>query len=268
MAASPRPSSPGLFGFRKGFFRPPSFILILLLALVAAGCIDDGPAGLAPAGTSVPSADPPGHIYLAQNVVIPPAGDATGTLPEDRTATTIHDALHPTDPAVRDFAVSLIRPGHGGTFRMSQACDIWDGVAARWTYIEDPRGSEYLSPPGRTIAVGLKGDCDDYAVLMAALTESVGGGARIVYAKNKTLSHAYPEVFIGTTPGEFERAAAYIRARYGVDTIGCHVTESEAGTLYWLNLDLTAQYPGGPFFVDDGERVAFYKDGRWERGVS
>ena len=266
MAASPRPRSLKPPGFQKVFFRISS--LLLLFALAAAGCTSAGPSEHAAAGTSVSAADASGDFYLFQNVAIPPAGDATGTLPEDRTASAIHAALHPPDPAVRDFAVSLIRPGHGGTFRMSQACDIWDGVAGRWTYVEDPRGSEYLSPPGRTIVLGLKGDCDDYALLLAALIESAGGHARIVYARNGTMGHAYPEVFIGTTPEEFERAAGYIRARYGADAIGCHVTGGETGTLYWLNLDLTARHPGGSFFSDDGERVAFYASGRWEQAVS
>lgn len=266
MAATPSSRSPGhsrsgrVLSFQIPFF--------LILALAAAGCTSAGPSEHAAAGTSVSAADAPGDFYLFQNVAIPPAGDAIGTLPEDRTASAIHAALHPPDPAVRDYAVSLIRPGHGGTFRMSQACDIWDGVAGRWTYVEDPRGSEYLSPPGRTIALGLKGDCDDYALLLAALIESAGGHARIVYARNGTMGHAYPEVFIGTTPEEFERAAGYIRARYGADAIGCHVTGGETGTLYWLNLDLTARHPGGSFFSDDGERVAFYASGRWEQGIS
>jgi len=266
MAVPPRHRHPG--HSRSG--RELSFTIpfIIILALVVAGCTSDDPARPAAAGTPVPAAETPTGYYLARNVAIPPAGDLTGTVPEDRTAFVIRDALRPPDPSVRDFAVGLVRPGHGGTFRMSQVCDIWDGVVARWTYVEDPRGSEYLSPPGRTIALGLKGDCDDYAVLMAALIESVGGAARIVYAKNGTIGHAYPEVFIGTTPEEFERGAGYIRSRYGVETIGCHVTEGETGTLYWLNLDLTARHPGGPFYPDDGERVAFYASGRWERGVS
>lgn len=265
MAARPRSRSPTLYRFRKGSFRTPSIILILLLVLVAAGCVGAGPAGLVAAGTSVPAADPPGNFYLVQNVVIPPAGDATGTLPEDRTATAIHDALHPTDPAVRDFAVGLIRPGHGGTFRMSQVCDIWESVAADWTYVEDPRGSEYLSPPDRTIALGLKGDCDDYAILMAALIGSVGGHPRIVYVKNGTTGHAYPEVFIGTTPEECERAAAYIKKRYTVVDAGCHITTGTTGSQYWLNLDRGSRHPGGEFFADDGVRTAFYPDSRWER---
>lgn len=259
----PRPRPPGHSRPGRGFSFTVPFIIIL--ALVVAGCIGDGPAGPAAAGTSSPIAAAPDDLYLVRNVAIAPAGNATGTLLEDRTAFAIRDALSPQDPVTRDFAVSLIRPGHGGTFRMSQICDIHESVASCWTYVEDPRGSEYLSPPGRTIALGLKGDCDDYAVLMAALIESVGGDARIVYSMNADSVHAYPEVFIGTGPEEFERAAGYIRQRYAADEIGCHVTQGGTGTLYWLNLDRTSPYPGGPFVAGNGTRIAFSTDGRWER---
>jgi transglutaminase-like putative cysteine protease len=184
---------------------------------------------------------------------------------EDRTAGAISIAIDSRDPVTRDFAVSLIRPEHGGIFRTSQICDLWESVDSRWTYVDDPNGSDYFSPASRTIALGLKGDCDDFAIVIAAMIESVGGNARIIYATNGTSGHAYPEVYIGSTAEEFEKAAAYIRQRYGVTDVGCHVTRGRSGTQYWLNLDWWSRHPGGVFFFDDGVRIAYYPDGRWER---
>jgi len=42
------------------------------------------------------------------------------------------------------------------------------------------------------------GDCDDFAILMSALIESVGGTTRIILARNSsTGGHAYTEVYLG-----------------------------------------------------------------------
>ena len=40
--------------------------------------------------------------------------------------------------------------------------------------------------------MGLRGDCDDYAVLLAALIKDIGGSPRIVVTHN----HAYAEVYL------------------------------------------------------------------------
>jgi len=96
------------------------------------------------------------------------------------------------------------------------------------------------------------------------MIESVGGSARIVTAQNSTSGHAYPELYIGNSSAKFEEAAAYIRQRYHVTDVGCHITLGEDGPRYWLNLDWWSRHPGGRFFADDGERIAYYPDGRWE----
>jgi hypothetical protein len=237
---------------------------MISLFLSAAGCLNTGQSASTVTGNGSPGADTTDN-FLLRNVVNTSAGDSKNNAPEDHTATAIRDAMDSRNPATRDAAVALIMPEHGGTFRTSQICDLWDAVNSRWTYVEDPGGSDYFSPASRTIMLGFKGDCDDFAVVVAAMIESVGGDARVVYATNGMTGHACPEVFIGTTPEEFERAAAYIRQRYHVTDIGCHITRSETGTQYWLNLDWWSRYPGGKFFADDGIRTAYYPDGRWER---
>jgi len=208
-------------------------------------------------------------IYLYQNVVNISRGQETlpdiGKGPEENRSIAIRDAMDSRNPVTRDTAVSLIKRTHGGTFNLAQVCDLWDTVYKNWTYVDDPRGDEYFSPASRTIELGFKGDCDDFAIVVAAMIESVGGSARVVTAQNSTSGHAYPEVYIGNTSAKFEAAAAYIRQRYHVTDVGCHITTGEGGPRYWLNLDWWSSHPGGKFFADDGVRIAYYPDGRWER---
>jgi hypothetical protein len=246
--------------------------LLLTFLIASSGCIHA--ARLDP---GLPVSPPPGgtspDYFLQQNVVTTSAGDQNSTgFPakshEEIRAATIRDAIDSRNPVTRDFAVSLIPPEHGGKYRLSQICDLWEAVYSRWTYVNDPQGGDYFSPASRTVMLGLKGDCDDFAIVVAAMIESIGGNARLVYARNGTTGHAYPEVYIGTTKEEFETAAAYIRQRYHVTEVGCHITHGPEGTRYWLNLDWWSTHPGGKFFADDGVRTAYYPDGRWEQVVS
>lgn len=247
--------------------------LLIVSTLLCAGCITPAPAD-AP-GPGIRASSPGGNpeFFLHQNVVNATGSFRTdlgdsGTGPEALRAAAIRDAIDPYNPVTRDYAVSLVPRAHGGPFNLAQACDLWEDVYGRWTYVDDPRGDEYFSPASRTIALGLKGDCDDFAITIAAMIESVGGSARVVTAKNSTSGHAYPEVYIGNSSAKFEEAAAYIRQRYHVTDVGCHITSGEDGPRYWLNLDWWSRHPGGRFFADDGVRVAYYPDGRWERVVT
>ena len=244
-------------------------LLILALILASSGCThaarsDPGAPASLPPGTGSPD------YFLQQNVVNASTGNQNasgimGNSSNDIRAAAIRDAIDSRNPVTRDFAVSLIPPEHGGKYRLSQICDLWETVYARWTYVNDPQGGDYFSPASRTVTLGLKGDCDDFAIVVAAMIESIGGNARIVYDRNETTGHAYPEVYIGTTKEEFDAAAAYIRQRYHVTEVGCHITHGPEGTRYWLNLDWWSTHPGGRFFGDDGVRTAYYPDGRWEQ---
>lgn len=245
-------------------------VLFLALLVACAGCLSSGPQdtgspGIASTGTGVQD------IYLYQNVVnttgLPDqTKDPYGDSGIGRRAIAIRDAIDVNNPATRDYAVSIIPRSHGGSFNLAQACDLWENVYHNWTYVDDPRGSEYFSPASRTIALDMKGDCDDFAIVVAAMIESVGGSSRIVTAENSTGGHAYPELYIGDDSARFDTAAAYIRQRYHVTDVGCHITENADGTRrYWLNLDWWSRHPGGRFFSDQGARIAYYPDGTLER---
>ena len=249
---------------------PVLVFLILIVLLFCPGCIASAPADVPVSGIRSTSSEGNPEYFLYQNVVNATGsfradpGDS-GTRPEAVRAAAIRDAIDPRNPITRDFAVSLIPRPHGGPFNLAQDCDLWEEVYGKWTYVDDPRGDEYFSPASRTISLGLKGDCDDFAITIAAMMEAVGGSARVVTAQNSTSGHAYPELYVGNSSAKFEKAAAYIRQRYQVTDVGCHITTGEGGDGYWLNLDWWSRHPGGRFFADDGVRVSYYPDGRWER---
>ena len=265
-SSSPRRHDPTR-GISCGYLR--IILFLVALSIASAGCVTTGPAVPSAPGIGSASADSTG-IFLYQNIVnASQSGQAlmnsTGSVMEARRSAATRAALDSHDPVTRDFAVSIIPGAHGGTVNLAQICDLWETVYTRWTYVDDPNGEDYFSPASRTIAIGFKGDCDDFAIVVAAMIESIGGNARIVTAQNSTYGHAYPEVYIGNTPEEFEAAAAYIRERYHVTDVGCHITTGEDATRYWLNLDWWSTHPGGKFYADEGVRTAYYPDGHWEQ---
>jgi hypothetical protein len=182
---------------------------------------------------------------------------------ESDTAIKIKNAMDYTDPVTRDFAVSIIPNSHEGNYNIAQICDLWDVVYKRWTYVNDPRGSDYYSPASRTIKLGLKGDCDDFAITVGSLMQSIGGSSRIVTAYNAEGGHAYPEVLIGKDKASLDNVGTYITKRYHVKGIAYHSETKDGVTRYWLNLDWQSRNPGGKFFDDSGEKTIYYPNGYW-----
>jgi len=171
------------------------------------------------------------------------------------------NAIDYWDPVTRDFALGCIKREHSGSYNIAQICDIWDACTYHWVYANDPYGGVAFNPTpaSQTVIAGLRGDCDDYAVLLAAAIKAIGGGTRVVIARKDNQGHAYAEVYIGT--GDVQSIIDYIFSRYpGRQT--CHWWVDSNGD-QWLNLDWSASYPGGPYY--EGERVLViypWPDGR------
>jgi transglutaminase-like putative cysteine protease len=183
---------------------------------------------------------------------------------EDKKANSISQAIDYTNPTTRDFAVGLVKKSSSGSYNIAQICDNWEYSYNNWVYVNDPAGQDYYSPASRTINLGLKGDCDDFAILNAAVIQSIGGSSRVVTAcaPNGGPCHAYAEVYLADTQSELQAAANEICSRYHCNMINYHTYSPPHGnTQYWLNLDWQAKYPGGPFFQDDGTIHIFYPNG-------
>lgn len=151
------------------------------------------------------------------------------------------DAIDSTDPRTRMFAVSAIERENQGYYNIAQVCDIWDDVTPRWIYVNDPAFLEYVAPASESIRLGLRGDCDDHAVVMAASIRAIGGAAAVVVDQAPGSGHAWPMVYLGRTADEIRPIIAYICNRYNVPTV--NVYPDEYGI--WLGLDWTADHPGG-----------------------
>lgn len=188
-----------------------------------------------------------------------------GQLQEGEKANSISQAIDYTNPTTIDFALGQVKKtSRGGSqVSLSQVCDIWEYCYNNWVYVKDPFDQDYYSPASRTINRGLKGDCDDFAILIAAVIQSIGGRSRVVTAcSNQGDCHAYAEVFVSTDWDTFQANAASICTRYHCKSVYYHSQlNSQGNTEYWLNLDWSAYYPGGKLFNDDGTYHVYYTNG-------
>jgi len=153
-----------------------------------------------------------------------------------------------------------------GDRTIDQVCSIYnyikngDGSIIGWRYVGDPRGLDYYRYASESLKIGREdgysgiGDCDDFAILMVALIESVGGTTRIILAQNNTTGgHAYAEVYLGCLGDQdnyVEEIIKWLEKKYNTNEIYTHIdTETKD---VWLNLDwgdLSGNaHPGGPFF--------------------
>ncbi len=152
-----------------------------------------------------------------------------------------------TDPVVRKAAVQMATKNFteisvgADEFTLVQSFSIFKEVNSQWKYVSDVKGAEYFAPPDESLEL-MAGDCDDHAVLMAALIKSIGGKMRLV----RTEGHVYPELRIGDDE-HLERAAVIIRKLLFVREVGdaplYHHTDADG--VHWMNMDYTRNYPGG-----------------------
>lgn len=155
-----------------------------------------------------------------------------------------------------------------GDYNISQICSVYDELFSNWKYVNDPRGQEYIAKASTTIKAELKGDCDDFAILMATMIESIGGKTRIVAAYGEEGNHAYAEVFMGPRDkmeGYLETIndhySDYFKRRHGVQKVSeIHYHVDQDGNA-WMNLDWTSEYPGGSYFEADHLVIYYPREG-------
>lgn len=151
------------------------------------------------------------------------------------------------DPVVRKEAVRMATANFSKVqvgpdeFTLVQSFSIFKEVNSRWRYVSDVKGAEYFAPPAESLEL-MAGDCDDHAVLLAALIKSIGGQVRLV----RTEGHVYPELRVGDDH-KMERAAHLIRKVLFTKEVGdaplYHHTDADG--IHWINIDYTRNYPGG-----------------------
>ena len=184
---------------------------------------------------------------------------------DDKLGSEIKNAMDYTNPVTRNFALSLIDSSHSGSGNFGQICDMWDYIHDDWTYVSDPSGSEYFAKASETIEAGLKGDCDDFALLVGSVIQATGGHSRIIAARSSDGKdgHAYPEILLGNEES-LQNVVDYISYRYNCAVVYYCAQDVNGKIVYWLNLDWQSKHPGGKYFRDSGVVKAYYPNGYWE----
>lgn len=194
----------------------------------------------------------------------PPSGSEQETAIRDSgVRDRIVAAIDPSDPTTRNLAAQVASRDEG-PFHVGQVAAIWSHAREHWSYVNDPRGNEYFARASESIDNQFVGDCDDFAVLLVSMVEAVGGDARVVMSDGERGGHAYAEACV---PGEPQAVVNDLRAHYRRERSRLRVREvhyrSDATCAVWLNLDWSAQVPGGPYGREDWA-VAIHPDGKTE----
>jgi len=165
------------------------------------------------------------------------------------------DAIDHTNANVRDFAVTAaneyfrkeqkIRTDYPRILVQSFA--VFKKINTKWNYVSDPDGEEYFAKASESTAL-MAGDCDDYSILMAAAIKSIGGKVRLTFVKG----HIYPELFIGDENDLKIIGPLITEKLFAKETMGRELNYyKDAKGNAWINLDYTADYPGGAYMSND-----------------
>ena len=111
-----------------------------------------------------------------------------------------------------------------------------------WNYKNDPNQIELFRPVSETIKTRT-GDCDDYAICLAACMRKCGGCVQIVHSDG----HLYPMLLVGK-PEEKRKMNQVIRIIFP-SAKNKKIHYLEKNNELWLNMDYTANHPGGKFLA-------------------
>lgn len=165
----------------------------------------------------------------------------------------IINAIEYQDPKVRNFAIMATSKHFKGIkgysdYRTTIQCfAVFKEINNRWNYVNDPKEGDYIATASESLEY-FSGDCDDHSILMANAIRSIGGTPRLIHTKG----HIYPEILIGSLI-DLEKVNFLIKnVLFVKESKGkvIHYHIDERGQV-WLNLDYTAQYPGGPFMYEE-----------------
>jgi hypothetical protein len=160
-----------------------------------------------------------------------------------------------------DFA-AVLASKFPGEYSIPQVCRIYDYIVSQWKYVNDSNKKEIFRSASRSINNGFAGDCDDFAILMAALVESVGGTARISFAYNDKGGHAFAEVYATSDKAKLQEiineVVSYYESEFGYsDEMIVNYRTDSSGKI-WLNMDWFGEpkHLGGDYF--DFKKITTY----------
>lgn len=172
---------------------------------------------------------------------------------EERTTRLVKEKMQVKDSVVRNFSVhhslDYFDEYHYKYQDLARYLSLFKYINASFRYVPDSKRDEYYATPRETILNGLGGDCDDHSILMASCLMSIGATCRLVIVEG----HMYPELYVGDKKDfdVIQSAIIQLFGNEGIDRIYYHENDGQ----YWVNLDYTASYPGGPYMNDDVKLV-------------
>ena len=109
----------------------------------------------------------------------------------------VRNAVRDPQQKIRETALAILR-GVNSFSAQAQALQQW--VQANIEYRRDPVDAELIQTPQVTLQLKA-GDCDDQAVLMAALLQATGHPAQFIAVgmNGNPLSHVLAQTLIGTS---------------------------------------------------------------------
>lgn len=165
--------------------------------------------------------------------------------PLTKTVKALQSKVRPTDSVVRNWSVKYslesfdeYYPKYGSQVRL---LSLFRHINSNFKYVSDSERDEYFATASETIQNGLGGDCDDHTILMVTCMKAIGAHCRMIL----TDGHLYPELLCGDEK-QFEmmqQAVIHLFGNEAIDNMYYH----EQNGQYWINLDYTARYPGGPY---------------------
>jgi len=181
----------------------------------------------------------------------------------------MQESINTTDPTTRSFALSLASRDEG-SFNIDQVCNVYSYIYKNWKYVNDPRGTEYFAKASESIENNFTGDCDDFAILMAASIESIGGRTRINLVKAENgKGHAFTEVYLDGDPNTIRESIDnhyknFLQSFFGISKVKEIYYTPDQNNGIWLNLDWKSKFPGGSY-DSYAERTIFYpREGYYE----
>jgi len=175
---------------------------------------------------------------------------------QDKNLEKLIAAVDINNETTNDYAARLASR-FPGKYNVRQVCNIYSHIVNNWKYVNDSDKMENFRSASRSINNNLAGDCDDFAILIAAMVESIGGDARISFAYNDEGGHAFTEVLAANNRNDMQSLADRINILYN-DQFEIHYFEDKDGRC-WLNLDWfgNPQHPGNVYF-DYIQRTIYY----------
>ena len=160
----------------------------------------------------------------------------------------IKKLVDPYDDAVKRKA-NIASSGYGSGYNIAKVCAIFDYLySLRDTkYVNDPDDKDIWNSP--SIALMQGGDCEEFAMTMAAMTMAEGGTARIYLTDN----HAFAAIYIGKDLSILNSIDSYYHAN-----LSYALFEDNFG--YWIVADMLSSFylgclPVGGYALEGKGRI-------------